>query len=443
MDLKSTRIGIFNPCGTGNLGDEATVAALIQNLKKLLPRLDICCFSTNPADTRERHGVNAFPVRLILKSSLANELRNASGPAPNSGRPPGLLDRIKALLKSMPLLFTAAKLLWKSWRTLVRPFLELSFWIYCFKRLKNLDYFIIAGSGQLSDHFGGVMGYPYMIFTWSLIAKANYARLVFLSVGAGPLSSPLSRFLIKTCLHWSDFRSFRDGASKKLVERLGVNGNNLVFPDLAHSLQIELPAGVSSQLCLGRPRVGINPFPHYDPRYWPIGDRSKYQDYILRLSSFVRWLLDNDYPIILFPTQLRADPRVIQDLKKSLKDNGAADVIDKIAEPNIHTLEDLFVQLSKMDIVVATRFHGILFSFLMNKPVLGISNHHKMAEIMIAMGQQEYLLDINSFDLGAITQRFLAIEANREAIQSQIEEKIEVFRNSLKEQYLALLSLLG
>ncbi len=57
----------------------------------------------------------------------------------------------------------------------------------------------------------------------------------------------------------------------------------------------------------------------------------------------------------------------------------------EMLEKPILTVEDLISTLYTMDLVVATRFHGILMSFLMmEKPVLATSNHHKMSENVCA-----------------------------------------------------------
>lgn len=87
------------------------------------------------------------------------------------------------------------------------------------------------------------------------------------------------------------------------------------------------------------------------------------------------------------------------------------------------------------DFVVATRFHAILISFLLNKPVLGIANHPKMINLMRDMGQSEYVLDIDHFDLKSLVERFSLLESNREIIRDQIEKKIADFRIALNVQY--------
>ena len=44
-----------------NAGDEAMLAAMIEVLSELDPKLHITVISADPEDTRQRHGVEAIP----------------------------------------------------------------------------------------------------------------------------------------------------------------------------------------------------------------------------------------------------------------------------------------------------------------------------------------------------------------------------------------------
>src|SRR3989442_1029719 len=181
----------------------------------------------------------------------------------------------------------------------------------------------------------------------------------------------------------ADYRSFRDEESKQLIESIGVGGKNHVFPDLVfHFADGNRQRGAQDSRI-----VGINPFPHYDRRYWPVSAPAEYQRYIEKLASFASWLITNDYKVLFLPTQLRADPLVIQDIKNLLLKNANIDAERCIVDGTTSSIEDFLANLSATRVFIASRFHGILFSFLMNKPVLGLSNQPKMRNLMADMGQ--------------------------------------------------------
>ena len=55
------RIAIYGNVGTLNLGDEATIAAVIQNIRLRAPTADLFAFVLYPQDTKERHGTPSVP----------------------------------------------------------------------------------------------------------------------------------------------------------------------------------------------------------------------------------------------------------------------------------------------------------------------------------------------------------------------------------------------
>ena len=77
MNCASVRkVAVFAHIGRGNLGDEATMAAIIQNVRLRHPCAEIRAFTLNPADTHARHGVPAFPIRRLSDPSPATGARH-------------------------------------------------------------------------------------------------------------------------------------------------------------------------------------------------------------------------------------------------------------------------------------------------------------------------------------------------------------------------------
>jgi polysaccharide pyruvyl transferase WcaK-like protein len=91
----------------------------------------------------------------------------------------------------------------------------------------------------------GPWGFLYTIFAWVLLARLANVKCIFLNVGAGPLTRPLSKWFARRSLSLAAYVSFRDQDSRRLVQRIGFSGACRVFPDSAHSLDI--PAAESSR----------------------------------------------------------------------------------------------------------------------------------------------------------------------------------------------------
>lgn len=430
----SMRIGLLCPSiGNGNLGDEATVAAVIQNLRRRCPTASLYVLSAHPDDTRRRHGIPTFP---IARQSRRPSPPIAAGVAPHTTSQAEttkvLSTAFRTKLQTLPPLYALLRALRMTATSGADCLRELLFLNAAHKLLASTDLLIVPGSGILSDHFGGPFNFPFTLFKWSLLTQAARTRLAFLSVGAGPLRSPLSRWFVKRSLSLADYRSCRDVTSRRVLEELGRPGSMPICPDLAAGLSIDsLPRRSARR----RPIVAINVFPHCDARYWPMGDTAKYQRYIHTIASFALWLIERKYQVFFFPTQIRADTLVIRDIKEIITRHAPSDLKNLTCEVPVDSLSDLLQFLSTADIVIATRFHGILLSFLLNKPVVAIANHHKMSDIMHNMCQADHLLDIETFDKEILIEKFLSLISKSNIIKDKIAERINDYRHRLDSQY--------
>ena len=81
------------------------------------------------------------------------------------------------------------------------------------------------------------------------------APVAFVSVGAGPLNSRLSRWMCVRALRLATFVSFRDAESLGLMRRLGYQGEGTVRPDLAFGLALEDPRRVRPGSLYGSPSM--------------------------------------------------------------------------------------------------------------------------------------------------------------------------------------------
>src|SRR5207245_10006043 len=107
---------------------------------------------------------------------------------------------------------------------------ELAFLARSYRTLRGTDLVLVAGSGQLNDYWGGPWAFPFTLLEWSLMARASGAKMAFLSLGAGPLRTPLGKIFIKQAVRRADYRSYRDEDSRRCIVALGIRGEHLVLP---------------------------------------------------------------------------------------------------------------------------------------------------------------------------------------------------------------------
>jgi polysaccharide pyruvyl transferase WcaK-like protein len=253
-------------------------------------------------------------------------------------------------------------------------------------------------------------------------------------VGAEAMESRLSQFFIRRGLALANYRSFRDEESKRQVEKLGVQGTNHVFPDLAFSLGT---AENYRRKVGGRFRglVAIGAMAYLDPRSWPKKDSAGYSAYVQKLVGFAAWLIDREYAVCLFPSEIYMDHAVIQDVMKLLKDTNLCGRSEQVFENRVSTVGDLLHQLAAADFVVASRLHGVILSHVVRTPVLAVSYDPKVDRVMRNLGLSEYCMSIDRFDLASLTERFCSLESNQQAIRKLVAEKTAEYRTALKVQY--------
>jgi polysaccharide pyruvyl transferase WcaK-like protein len=419
--LKTLNIGLLDVCGVGSLGDEAIQQAMIQNIVKYCSDVEIYGFTCDPEDTQQRHGIKTFPINRVC------------------GRDSWWLgDRPTSLTKKLfetfnKFEFLPNRILRKLGRISFGILLEILASIRAYRNLKGLDILIVSGGGQLDDDYLGVWYEPYILFFWGILAKLRNVKFAIVSVGVGNINASLSRFFIKTGLSLAFYRSYRDDKSKKYLENvLRFRKDDPIYPDLAHSLHLDRYHNLLTQ---NSPQtIAINPL-YFIPGYWSGKDSSVYNDYLNKLACFMAWLIQNEYNIKMFSSCVGESSAIIEDLKIILRNNGIEFSEDRIINTSILTVDDLMSQMAMASMVVASRLHSVLLATLLNKPVIALSYHFKVDMLMKEMGQTEYCLRIDRFNVEELKEKFISLKANREAIETQLKQQTQRCRDTLDEQY--------
>ena len=440
------KIGILGHVGTKNLGDETIIAAVLQNIRLRFPEAEIRAFTFQPDDTQQRHGIQAFPIRQINRPSVSLSATSSNvAPLPASSSSQIETGGLRSSLKKIPLLYPCLKGLRDAAAAINGFFKEAGFLAQSYRNLKGTDLLIVAGSGQLTEHSGGPWGYPYTFLKWSLLARVAGTELTFVSIGTSWIETPLSRFFLRFALSRASYRSYRDEGSREQIVKWGPRGEIVVAPDLAYSYHMPeiasrpAPAPTSS---LAKGVVGINPIPYYHETMWHEADKARYDEYVQTQAAFAVWLIRRGYQVLFFPTQLRADPVVIADIVQLLGRDHPDLAGYALIEPPMRTHEDLIAKMQGMDFVVAARFHGVLISHLLLRPVLGVCYHRKTSDLMAQMNQSACALDTEGCAPEALIERFSYMESHRESIAEEMARSLPSRRKALDSQYEKIFSLM-
>jgi polysaccharide pyruvyl transferase WcaK-like protein len=398
--MKRKKIAFFGHFDSNNFGNESTLRAILYHLRCFQPDAEVTCICTGPEVTAATHHIEAIPLAETFVKSWVP--RNP------------VIRVLRKVCIGLP----------------SEPYR----WIKGLIRLRRTDMLIVPGTGLLTDAYGLLSWGPYNLLKWSLIAKVCRCKLLFVSVGAGPIYGTLGRCFVKLVLSLAAFRSYRDNSTMQYLDGIGFRaGNDRVYPDLVFSLpEAMIPHQHANRSCRSVVGLGVMAYPGKYSVSKP--SDATYLAYLESLVTTVRWLLAHEYDVRLLSGDLE-DMHAWQAFRDLLR--GRLSVCDQghvIDEP-ICSVEDLLAQIVATDIVVATRFHNVLLALLCNKPVISISFHHKCESLMSAMGLSEYCLDINDLKADRLIEKFCDLQTNADRMKPQIREKAKEFREALDEQY--------
>jgi polysaccharide pyruvyl transferase WcaK-like protein len=404
---RASTITFFGNFGTQNLGNECTLRAIVQNTRKVLPTAVINCVCTGPEATAETHGIPAFLVSYRFAKSFRS--------------PRGSDNAMKRLIR----------------RLAIRVPLEVGEWRRAFRTLKGTDMLVMTGTGMLGDFGIGPLDLHYEILKWSIVAKLRGCKLLFVSVGAGPIRHPLSRWIVKAALSLADYRSYRDQFSHEYLGFIGFDASDdRVYPDLAFSL-LGAGAAVTPRAYRGDNGrvIGLGLMEYYGQHRSPEDGERIYQRYIDRVAGFAAWLLEQGHTVRLLVGDLTYDKRVKGDLLRLLAERAPEFDRARVLDEPLTSPEDLYDQLAKTDMVVATRFHNVLLALMLGKPVIALSYHEKLRSLMAGVGAADYSVDAEELDVPVLIERFKRLSEDAESFTSSTKQRTDEYREALDEQY--------
>jgi len=393
---------LFGLFGIGNLGNESTLWVTLQHLRRRLPDVEVACVTDKVPAFAAEHGVTRLPF----------------DPLPV----PGARFLIFRLLRHA---YLAAA-------TLVTEPIRLR---RATHMLADADRLVVVGTGALDDLGEQPWGMPAWILRWSRAARLSGATVHLLAVGAGPIRSAVNRFLMTRAVANAGIRSYRDDYSREYMARLGVGSDgDQVVPDLVFAWPKErLPAWRPAD---SPPRViGVGVMAYYG---WNVGGtqgQQIYSTYIAKLAVFVRGLLDAGYGVRLLIGERHTDARAARDVLEAI---GAAEVSkagERLVAPPIESAHDVLREIMLTDMVVASRFHNLVFALLLGRPVLSIGYSAKFEALMQEMNLERYCQSIESLDVERLQEQVRHLAQHHATAAARIASRAAEYRERLERLY--------
>ncbi|MFD4630661.1 polysaccharide pyruvyl transferase family protein [Streptomyces sp. NPDC058284] len=384
------RVGVFGLLGSGNLGNDGSLEAVLGHLGAAHPEAAVDALCGGPGTVTARYGIPATRLHWYR-----GEYRTAS----RAGAVVG-----KGLGKLVDVFRTAA-------------------WVH------RHDVVIVPGMGVLEATLPlRPWGFPYSLFLLCASGRLFGTRVALVGVGAAAIADRPTRALVRWSARLAAYRSYRDTLSRDALREMGVDtGGDEVYPDLAFALPAPRasapPAGAPGPVC-----VGVMAF------HGSNDDRARAEEihrrYLEGTTRFVRALVADGRQVRLL-TGDACDAPVV------------AAILDAVGSPLVTAAEtaslaDLMEETAAADAVVATRYHNLVCALKAGTPTLALSYAAKSDALMALMGLGAYCHPAREVDADRLLTQFRELEQHSARLRRILTERNLAATQRLEHQFTAL-----
>ncbi|MGD3111629.1 polysaccharide pyruvyl transferase family protein [Streptomyces sp. YGL11-2] len=388
-DQTPVRVGVFGLLGSGNLGNDGSLEAVLGYLRAEHPEAVVDALCGGPEVVATRYRIPATRLHWYR-----GEYRTASRAGAIAAKGLGkLVDAVR----------TAA-------------------WV------RRHDVVIVPGMGVLEATLPlRPWGFPYSLFLLCATGRLFGTRVALVGVGAAPIGNRPTRALVRWSARLATYRSYRDAPSRDAMRELGVDtARDEVYPDLAFALPTPRASGPDSlSVPPGPVCVGVMDF------HGGNDDRARAEEihrrYLDGTTRFVRTLVEDGRPVRLL-TGDECDAPVV------------AAILDAVDSPLVTAAEacslaDLMKEMAAADTVVATRYHNLICALKVGTPTLALSYAAKSDALMAQMGLGAYCHPAREVDADRLLKQFRALEQRSAELRRTLSQRNLVAARQLKHQF--------
>lgn len=390
------RVGLFGKLGSGNIGNDASMEAVLGYLRADRPEADVDAMCTGAEVVAARYGIPATP--LFWYHGREQRVQGVAA------------IPLKVLGKGADVVRTAA-------------------WV------RRHDAVIVPGMGVLEASLPlRPWEFPYAMFLLSASGRLFKTKVALVSVGAGRINQRWTRWLFNGAAKLAFYRSYRSVGSRDAMRQRGLDVlGDPVYPDLAFALPDPHAEPIDPRTVC----VGLMAY------YGSNDDRKSadkiYSSYVTVMKQFVRWLVDNGRTVRLLVGDTNgSDDAVVREILADLQvSRPDLDPTQVTARPVV-TFADVIREMQPAASVVAIRFHNVLAALKLCKPTIAIGYSAKHDALMADMGVPEFCEPVSTLEVDRLIQQFTALENRSAGLQKTMTEHKARNEQLLSEQFAVL-----
>lgn len=393
------RVGIFGNHGMQNIGNDASLEAMLRYLNKELPDARVNSLCIGPEVVRSRFGIAAVPMNWYRKFDAKPRL---------------VMAALKALSKGVDVLRIAA-------------------WV------RRQDVIIVPGMGVLETSLWfRASGFPYTFFLVTAWGRVFRKKVALVCIGATPSRQRAIRWFYNGVARFAYYRSYRDAESREFMRQQGIDtSRDSVYTDLVFSLPVEADArGDDRVVC-----VGVMDYRGSGEDRAIAADL--HRAYVADMARFIGWLIDGGRRVRLVIGDANgSDGSALEEIVAEVR-ACAPDLAPGCLEtPRVTTFADVVDAMRTAETVVAMRYHNVVAALMLAKPTIAIGYSHKQASLMADAGLGKYSVPARGLDLGELTRKFTELEAHAPELRTTLSEYRATTGKLLSQQFTQLSALL-
>ncbi len=389
------RIGYFGRLGSGNLGNDASLEAVLLRVRSEYPDAIHDAMCSGPERVASRYDIPATHLHWL------------HAPQRPRWRP------VAGILSAGRI---AAGILIDAWRTAA--------WV------RRHDAVIVPGMGVLeATQVNRPWQDPYSMFLVTLCGQLFRTKVALVGVGASSIPQKSSRWLLTTAVRLASYLSYRDEYSRGAMHAMGVERRSEpIFPDLVFSLP------VPSQAAVAPGSVGVGVMAYWGTSADGRKGRTFHDNYVVAMKEFVRWLLDEGHSVRILIGDHADEPEA----REILAD--AEQHWNKVGQPPIDfvpvaSTSDVMQVITSVETVVAARFHNVLMALACGRPTLAIAYGEKHRALMAQMNCDHFCHSIREIDLNLLQEQFRSLRATSVRLSSTLMDRAEFQRQRVDHQF--------
>jgi len=370
-EARLIRVALFGGFGIGNFGNDASLEATADYLRTECSHAALSSICSVPDVTANKFNLPTYPTAKA---------------------PSGLLRLADIALLRVP------RAVWN--------------WIYTLGLLKRFDVMLVAGTGVFDDYRDSPFGWPSRLLRWSLAARLRGVRLIFLSVGAGPIVNPFSRLLMKASARLAQHRSYRDAESRAFMQGIGMDeSESAVLPDLAFLLPApQVRRDVGSPVTVG---VGLMNY-----RGWRDSD-AVFDAYVATHVRLIQWIEAQGYKIRILIGQTPADLKAVRAIEK-----GVGRSLMTPAQEQMNSFQDAMAAAAETDMVIASRYHVQIAALKAGRPLISLSYAPKNDSLLAEAGLAEFAQPVEQINFDKLTAQIETLLNGRELYSAIVRARV-------------------